>query len=93
MLGGKEASRTAEEADSISQEEAVAAAVVEEEEAEKEELLTGMRMMMISALILDHLLPTGTEYFHAIRLLLECHFTVVLTYLPRCPLYILKTFI
>lgn len=59
-----------------------------EEEVEKEELLTGTRMMMISALILDHLLPAGTEYFHARRLFLECHFTVVLTNLPHCPIFI-----
>lgn len=80
MQGGKEASQTEEGADLTSQEEAVVVveAEAEEEEAaagvEKEEQLTGMKMRMTSALILDHLLPTGIDTFW---LFLYCHYTVV----------------
>lgn len=64
MQGGKEASPIEEGADLTSPEEVVVA-VEEEAEVEKEELLTGT-MMMTSVSILDHLLPTGTEYFQAV---------------------------
>lgn len=78
MQGGKEASRTEEGADLTSPEEEEVA--VEEAAAgvEKEELLIGTKMMMMTSVsILDHLLPTGTEYFDAVWLWLECHYTVV----------------